>query len=438
MFISAQIKLKAHPTVKNGMFLLILVSLIFGTLCPTTSLAQELAADLGQEFPLMSQNYPSKTDVQSEAWYKSVGRDLQTNLLENGPGLLLLLFLSTFFSTINFYSSMARADSSLQTSFRYLLAWILVNYTLAMILLFLIIPKEVNLQEISQTMFLYCLIATAFPELAANIKLQMGEGKTALDLMKYKTKVAQYIDDQIARSIERDENYYLWFLESFYNNKPREFEARFTNFVNSRITDQNEIQIYTELLKANPISSRDILSEVRKNPGSKQKLLSFLGDIVENIKSFPEWELITGFNYRLTPADAKALVAANITTVGKLMKLRGKDPDFIDLGQKTNIKPSELNAAYYIAKKAWVTRFKRTLEFGLTGAAILALLIFLVFLQESHFSNSIDVTDDSLQTEEISNDDFIDEEDPLDSEGILSEEVPNTEVPDDEHQSANE
>lgn len=424
MFIFTRIKLRTYPVIKSGVLLLTLMSLFYGAFHPTTALAQE---------------YPSKAEVQSEAWYKSVARDLQSNLFESGPGLLLLLFLSAFFSTINFYSSMARADTSLQTSFRYLLAWILVNYTLAMILLFLIIPKDVNLQEISQTMFLYCLLATAFPEIAANIKLQMGEGKTALDLMKYKTKVANYIDDQIARSIEREENYYLWFLESFYGNKPKEFEARFTNFLNSRITDLVEIQTYTGLLKANPISIRDILSEVRKNPDTKQKLLSFWGDIVENIKSFPEWDIITGFNYRLTPADAKALVAANITTAGKLMKLRNNDPDFVDLGGKTNIKPSELNAAYYIAKKAWAARLKNALKFGLTGITILALLTFLLFLQESHFSSSIDITDVHLQTEEISNDDFIDEEDPLDMEGISSEEIPNAEVQgNDEQEAANE
>jgi len=333
--------------------------------------------------------YESEKDAEDKIWYERWYEWSKSTFLKNGPGLLLLLFLSAFFSTINFYSGMTRADSSWQISYRYLLAWILVNYSLAMILLFLIIPENVYLREINRTMFLYCLIATAFPELAANIKLQMGDGKAALDLMKYKTKVAQYIDNQIGRGIERDKNYYLRFLESFYENKPQEFETRFTNFMNSNISDPVEIQTYTELLKAAPISPGDILSEVQKKPDLTQKLLSFFGDIVENIKSFPEWELITAFNYRLSPENAKALVTSNITTVGKFMKSRNKDPDFIKLSEKTHIKSTELNAAYYIVKKAWSLWFKRTLKWGFAGMAILTLLIYLITKQESHYQNSV-------------------------------------------------
>jgi hypothetical protein len=448
MFNFTLLKLKIHSVIKNGIFLLISISLC-GALHFTPALAQAsstldtqkiskhiISPDLETSesaetkpryqtwaqsalhlidslFLNSIQDFPSEEEVKSHPW-KYPGDWLENNLWSNGPGLLLLFFLSAFFSTINFYSSMTRADTSLQISSRYLLAWILVNYTLAMILLFLILPEENKFEKIDQTTFLYCLIATAFPELAANIKLQMGDGKAALDIMKYKTQVAQYIDNHIARSVNREKSYYMRFLESFYENNTQEFKIRFTNFMNSNITDPVEIETYTGFLQANPISPGDILSEVQKSPETSQKFLSFFWDIVENIKSFPEWELINGFNYRLTPENAKALVTADITTVGKFMKSRNKDPEFSELSERTHINSTELNAAYFIVKKAWALRFKRALKLGFAGMTILALLILLMIKQGDHNQNSIDdesneenIRDNQFtSTEDISNDEL--------------------------------
>src|SRR5262249_43734263 len=59
------------------------------------------------------------------------------NVLPSAPGALLLLALSLLFSTINFYSELPEEHRTVRRTARYLVPWVFLNYTFALILLVL-------------------------------------------------------------------------------------------------------------------------------------------------------------------------------------------------------------------------------------------------------------------------------------------------------------
>src|SRR5262245_6644631 len=168
-----------------------------------------------------------------------------TKIVPALPGALFLLGLSLLFSTINFYTELRRRQRDLHQAFRYLLVWSFVNYVFALLFLTLIVPDEVSLASVNRTLLMYCLVATALPELSANIRLQLGRSdQRALDLYKYKMKVSDLIARRMDRASSRAQSADRAFLEAHYESRPEEFVRRFRIFLQTgRLSEAEQIYL---------------------------------------------------------------------------------------------------------------------------------------------------------------------------------------------------
>ena len=231
-------------------------------------------------------------------------------------GALLLLVLSLLFSTVNFYAELRRRQRNLRKAFRYLLVWSFVNYVFALLFLILILPDGLSLASINRTLVMYCLVATALPELSANIRLQLGRSdERTLDLYKYKTKVSDLIARRMERASARAQGQDRAFLEAHYASQPDEFLHRFRIFVQSAgLSEVEQAYLKDKLQDAALKSPSTVLEVVGERPALLRKVLDHFADDVERFRVSPKARLLTTIQPDPTDDEVQQLVQAGITT----------------------------------------------------------------------------------------------------------------------------
>lgn len=142
------------------------------------------------------------------------------------PGLVVLLVFSTFFSTINFLSGLSEEQQPIRRAYWYLVVWITVNYLLSLMILLLIIPDNVNFGDIDRTFLIYCLLATALPEISSNIRFQMGKTSQSIDLHKYKEKVSDLISQRLNRATNEERSRALESIVHIFSDRLADFKQR--------------------------------------------------------------------------------------------------------------------------------------------------------------------------------------------------------------------
>ena len=237
------------------------------------------------------------------------------------PGLSLLLLCSIFFSTINFLYELPEKQRPIRRAYGYLLVWITVNYFLSLTLLFLIIPEDVKLGTIDKLLFIYCLVATALPEVSSHIRLQMGMGKSSqsLDLHKYKAKVSELITQRLNRATNEERSRALESIAHIYSNRLTDFRERVVLLsLESDLTPEEKSSL-TDLLDVQKNTDASVSSMMRDHRVLIPLVLELFRDEIEQFQKSVVANLMhrLGSNVRLD--EAYSLVRIGITSRARFM-----------------------------------------------------------------------------------------------------------------------
>ena len=245
-------------------------------------------------------------------------------VLPNVPGALLLLALSICFSTINFYTEVPVNKRSIKGSGRYLVLWICINYLFALFILLLMLPETVVLSSISKTLFVYCFLATAIPELAANLKLQFAGSQQTIDLYKYKSQVSGIISHRVASSVAQSRSLQLIALSHHYYGRLDEFLDRLSILMNQEgvtDTEREKLNRLSDSLRAEPIrgEARRTMQLEGQYADIADKLLQFFEQDILAFSKSPAAHLMKHLQPHLGIEEALRLVDAGVTSAPLFM-----------------------------------------------------------------------------------------------------------------------
>lgn len=316
----------------------------------------------------------------SEGFWANIGKLFQTKVAPSLAGALLLLGLSVLFSTINFYTELRRRQRGLRRAFRYLLLWVSVNYVFALLFLVLILPEGMSLASVSRTLLMYCLVATALPELSANIRLQLGRSEErTLDLYKYKARMSDLIAQRMDRASAQRQSRDRAFLEAHYEGQPEEFVHRFQVFLQEGdLTEAEQAHMRTRTEDPAMKSAHAILAAVGGRPALMRKLLDYFADDVDRFRESPKARLLTELRLDPTRDEVHRLVEAGITTARGFLYRTMFEFQRQKLGGATHITPQRLRALRVSTHDAWRRRRGRRFWIGtagLVGVSVVVLLL---------------------------------------------------------------
>ncbi len=243
---------------------------------------------------------------------------LKNLIIPNIPGMGMLLVMSSFFSSINFYTAVQQRRHSFHVVTRYLAAWIFFNYLFALLILLLILPADLTLSEINKTLFVYCVVATAMPEIAANLKLQLGNSTSAIDLYKYKIKVSNLITERLGISEAEQRSKELMALAFFYYKRLDQFLDKLLIFSNQENLSAKEIEDIDEFrkkLEEHPVDGRPgrVMQLKREHFKMVPKLIEFFREDIQSFKASPVADLLDKLHPLLDIDEARRLVEAGVT-----------------------------------------------------------------------------------------------------------------------------
>jgi hypothetical protein len=310
-----------------------------------------------------------------------IGTLLRTRIAPSLPGALLLLGLSVLFSMINFYTELRRRQRGLRRAFRYLLLWVSVNYVFALLFLLLILPEGMGLASpMSRALLMYCLVATALPELSANIRLQLGRSdERTLDLYKYKLRMSDLITERMDRASAQRQSRDRAFLEAHYESQPDEFVHRFRVFLQEgELSDAEQTYMHGRMDDPAMKSAPAILAAVGGRPALMRKLLDYFADDVERFRESPKARLLTDIRLDPTRDEVHRLVEAGITTARGFLYRTMFEFQRQKLAGATHITSQRLRELRVSTHDAWRRRRRRQIAAaaaGLIGIAAVVLLL---------------------------------------------------------------
>ncbi len=359
-------------------FLFILVLLFFSLMVvPQVVSDTSITGDTGEPYSYYDDEKPGNTP-----WSK-IKTLFDRIILKAVPGSLLLLFFSVFFSSINFYGILPQEQQSLRRSWKYLFWWVTINFVFAMIFLLLILPDDVTLTHINKKLLLYCLVATALPELSANIKLQFGKSEEqSLNLYKYKNKVATIIAKQLNKSYQHKRNEDIAHLSHFYTDRLDHLKNKLQGFLHYVHLSEDEKNGYMELLKKDyDTTSENLISQFTKKEDLIPSLLEYFGDDINNYKESPVFKLMSGLHPILYVQDTRKLVEKGIVNPRQFVRRTMFKSQREKLFKDTQIDINHLNLIHFSTRK--VIRKKRFNR--IKAAAIFSILtitiLFLIYNQ---------------------------------------------------------
>jgi len=265
------------------------------------------------------ENYTYEQTSTATFW-QNVSAAIENLIVPNLFGATMLLALSAFFSSINFYKDIpaVRLDKGHRVG-RYLAVWIVANYIFALLFLLLILPDDVSLSNVDKTLFVYCLIATALPELAANIKLSLGKKGESIDLYKYKEQLSTLISDRAKQSCDDYRSQQIVDLSYYYYDRTSDFQERLAVFESqAELSDEenNSLEKLKEELDKEPVAGQTsrVLRLQRQHMLLVPKLLRFFENDICKFNDSPVAELMKKLGPRLRIHEARALVDSGITS----------------------------------------------------------------------------------------------------------------------------
>ena len=303
---------------------------------------------------------------------------IETNL----PGILLLFLLSGAFSAINFYSAL-RARHAVHPGFKYLLAWIFVNFFFSLLILLLILPPAIDLSVADRTLLVYCVLATAIPEIATNLKLQFGETTRGIDLYKYKARVSKLISARMDASFAVRQALQLQSLAFYYFGRPDRLAERITAFGRQDLIDTERVAL-CELQSAMRDSARcaDILGPLGLNDRYEvliPKLLDFFAEDVKDYLQTPEARLMRRLRHaHVSIAESRQLVRAGVISPGRFFRRARIGFLRRQLLPRIEIPEARLLEIYFECVGAYRKRLYAALGWGsvtMVAAAAAALLV---------------------------------------------------------------
>ncbi|MGD8571826.1 MAG: hypothetical protein PVH98_05155 [Gammaproteobacteria bacterium] len=195
-------------------------------------------------------------------------------VIPNIPGAVLLLVMSILISMLTFYSDLKRSQIPGKGSIRYLALWIFGNYIFALLLLVLIMPEGKGLNELDRTLLLYCILAAGMPELSAYLKIQLGNSERGINLYKFREMFTNYISRRVDTLSERSEWQEIQLFKNAFTGMSGQLDEKLITFANvCDFPDDQKTAILECLPSAN---NNDIDTAV-------DRLLSLGNDIQEKI-----------------------------------------------------------------------------------------------------------------------------------------------------------
>jgi len=284
-------------------------------------------------------------------------------ILPNIMGAMVLFIMSSLFSGINFYSAIQMKRHAFRVMARYLVPWIFFNYLFALLVLFLILPENMSLSQVNKTFFVYCLVATAMPEIAANIKLQLGNSSNAIDLYKYKSRVSDLITERLDVSVTEQQSKELMALAFFYYENLDQFLTKLTIFCNQdNLTDEdiNNVNALREKIKRHPVDGKAarVMELEREHHSIVPKLIEFFREDIHRFLASPVADLMDKLSPLLSIAEARKLVEMGVTNPGCFLWRCRFNGMRKRLSEKTGIDETRLSSLYFSTR---ATQRKRSL-----------------------------------------------------------------------------
>ena len=305
---------------------------------------------------------------------------LQNLILPNVPGALMLLILSSLFSSINFYTAVKSKRRPFRVMARYLSVWIFLNYLFALLVLLLILPSDQSLSTINKTLFVYCLVATAMPEVAANLRLQLGNSANALDLYKYKSRVSDLITERLGHSVAEQRMKDLMALAFFYYGRLDLFLEKLAIFRNQENLSNEEIsdiEAFAEKLKERPVAGRQtrVIELEREHSKIVPKLIHFFRDDIRTFSMSPVADLMDKLHPLLRIDEARKLVETGVTTPGGFLRRNRFKSTRKRMASSTGIGEGRLSRLYYSTRVTKKKQLKLRMRWLGATAAVCALVI---------------------------------------------------------------
>jgi hypothetical protein len=303
-------------------------------------------------------------------------------LVNNLPGISLLVLLSALFSTINFYAALRDRGIGFGATTRYLVGWIFVNFLLSLLILILILPPDMTLDHVDRTIFVYCLLATAIPEIATNIKVQMGDTTRGIDLYKYKKQVSRLIMDRAGVTGSLRQALRFQCLTYYYHDHKVAFEERMSAFAQQEHFSGDEQQALETLFQQIRASHGAGPKPFQPSPQLEAilpRLIEYFADDINDYLQTSEAKLMRGLRYAHTSIDdVRNLVRAGVLSPAAFFRRMRSTARRKQLADTTGIAEQRLEEIYFQSLRPFRTRRRsRYVWLGSTACVLLA-AVFLV------------------------------------------------------------
>lgn len=320
---------------------------------------------------------------------------LNRRILPALPGSLLLLFFSLLFSSINFYGILPQEQHSLKRSWKYLLWWVIVNYIFAMIFLLLILPSGVSLTNLNKTLLLYCLAATALPELSANIKLQFGTFENqSLNLYKYKNKISDIIAKQLTKAYMNKRREDLTCLLYFYTDRLDALKNKLTGFLRQiNVSTMGDMNFSACIEDVSNTSADSLISCFTEKEEIMTSLIDHFQDDIDHFKESPVFNLMSALRPQLSVQDARRLVRQGIVSPQQFILHTWFNFQRRRIATATGIDLDQLRLVHFSTRKVLRRKRLNRLKAVFVSSAIVLVIIFLIYNQADRSYHNYDPKD---------------------------------------------
>ena len=311
------------------------------------------------------------------------------NVFPNLTGALLLLVISTLVSALTFQAELKHSELSSRGSFRYLILWIFGNYIIALILLVLFLPENKGFNFVDRQFFLYCVIASAMPELSAYLKVQIGNSKQGLNLYKYREMFTEFVSKRVDSLTEQNEWQESYMLKSVFWGRTRELCEKLITFSNlSGLTEEDKTAVLSCLPSQKNDATENCVDKLYKlKPEIQDKLLTFFREDVRRYEQSARARLEKKLYPPVSAGEAEQLVTNGIISPVKFFLKTIGSQRRRKLSEATHIDSTKLSLIHHEMMDSASSRIKNVMT------AVIVMFIFLVsttFILGTQMDTSID------------------------------------------------
>jgi len=311
------------------------------------------------------------------------------NVVPNLQGALLLLLVSTLISTLTFNSELKRSELSAKGSLRYLILWIFGNYIIALVLLVLFLPENKGFNLVDRQFFLYCVIASAMPELSAYLKVQIGGSKQGINLYKYREMFTKFVSTRVNSLTEQNEWQESYMLKSVFLGRSQELCEKMITFSNmSGLSDEEKTAVLACLPSKKDESPDDCIDRLFKlTPEIQEKLLMFFREDVRRYEQSARARLEKKLYPPVTAGEAQQLVTNGVISPVKFFIKTIGSKRRKKLADATHIDNAKLSLIHHEMRDSASSRLKR---FTMVFIILFMFLIATTFILGTQMDNSVE------------------------------------------------